>query len=150
MRRGVLISTLAWMVVAAAGVGATQKEQGAKSLYQRLGGYDKIASIVDDFSVREDADPLLRPFNVGFSTDSGKRQLQMLKEFICERTGGPCSYLGRDMKTAHAGLTITEAQWKAAMGHLEAAFDAAKVPAKEKGEVLEIFTKLKPEVGVKP
>jgi len=53
------------------------------------------------------------------------------------------------MKTAHAGLVITEAHWKAFMRILDASLDAAKVPAKEKAEALEIFTKLKPDVGVK-
>jgi hypothetical protein len=53
------------------------------------------------------------------------------------------------MKTAHAGLVITEAQWKAFLRALDASLDAEKVPAREKADALEIFTKLKTEVGVK-
>jgi hypothetical protein len=68
---------------------------------------------------------------------------------VCEQTGGPCTYLGRDMKTAHAGLTITDAHCKAYMKHFAAAVDAAKVPTKEKAELLEIFAKLKPGIGIK-
>lgn len=132
-----------------AGVAAARKDASAKSFYQRLGGYDTIASVVNDFSRRFDEDPQLRQFDIGFSSDNGKRQFQMFIEFICERAGGPCAYLGRDMKTAHAGLTITEAHWKAFMGHLGAALDAVKVPAREKAEVLEIFAKLKPDIGIK-
>ena len=58
-------------------------------------------------------------------------------------------YLGRDMKTAHAGVRITESQWRAFMKHLGAAFDSAKVGQRERGECLGIFEALKPEIGVK-
>lgn len=144
-----LISTLALLVAATAGVAAPQKAATARSLYQRLGGYDAIASIVDDLERRFGEDPELRLFTVGASADTGKRQTQLLVEFLCERTGGPCAYLGRDMKTAHAGLTITEAHWKATMGHLGAALDAAKVHESEKAELMEIFVKLKPDIAAK-
>ena len=144
-----LISTLALLVVATAGVAASQKEANARSLYLRLGGYDAIASIVGDLERRFAEDPELKLFIVGTSADTGKRQTQLLVEFLCERTGGPCAYLGRDLKTAHTGLTITEAHWKATIGHIGAAIDAAKVPEKDKAELLEIFVKLKPDIGVK-
>lgn len=81
--------------------------------------------------------------------DTGKRQIQMFIEFVCERTGGPCTYLGRDMRTAHAGMTITEPQWKAFLDNLAASLDVARVPAKEKAETLQIFVALKPEIGIK-
>lgn len=61
----------------------------------------------------------------------------------------PCTYIGRDMKTAHAGMTITESHWKAFMEHLAASLDAAKVQSKEKAEALELFTKLRPEIGIR-
>ena len=58
------------------------------------------------------------------------------------------SYTGRDMKTAHAGLVITEADWNAFMSAFGASLDAARVPGKEKAEALQLFTKLKPEIDV--
>src|SRR3972149_6175784 len=119
-----LISTLALLVVAPAGGAASQKEANARSLYHRLGGYDAIASIVGDLERRFSEDPELKLFIVGTSADTGKRQSQLLVEFLCERTGGPCAYIGRDLKTAHAGLTITEVHWKATLGHLGAALEA--------------------------
>src|SRR3972149_11963575 len=112
-----LISTLALLVVATAGVAASQKEANARSLYLRLGGYDAIASIVGDLERRFAEDPELKLFIVGTSADTGKRQTQLLAEFLCERTGGPFADLGRAMKTAHAGLTINEAHWNAVIGH---------------------------------
>ena len=81
------------------------------SLYKRLGGYDAIAAVTDDFIARLIGDPMFARFFAGFSDDSKKRLRQNLVDFLCEKTGGPCFYLGRDMKTAHAGLAITKAEW---------------------------------------
>ncbi len=127
---------------------APQTEAGA-SLYERLGGYDTIAAVVYEFDRRWVKDPLLNALSVGFSADSGKRQVQLFIEYLCERSGGPCTYLGRDMKTTHAGLTLTEAHWKAFMTHLADSFDAIKTPAKEKAEALAILEQLKPDIGIK-
>jgi hemoglobin len=127
---------------------APQKQSGEKSLYQRLGGYDTIAAVVNDFGRRFSEDPQLKPFIVGFSDDTGKRQAQLFIEFFCEQAGGRCTYIGRDMKTTHAGMTITESHWKAFMEHLAASLDAAKVQSKEKAEALAIFTMLRPEIGI--
>jgi hemoglobin len=149
MRTGVLASALSVMVSVTSGMAAPQKEVEGRSLYQRLGGYDTIAGVVNEFGRRFEEDPRLQPFLVGFSADTGRRQIQMFIEFLCAQTGGPCTYLGRDMTTAHAGMTISEAHWKAFMEDLSASFDALKVPPKEKAEALAIFTKLKPEIGIK-
>ena len=136
MRTRVLASALVLLVSVVSGMAASQKEAGEKSLYQRLGGYDVIAAVVNEFAL-------------GSSADTGRRQIQMFIEFLCAQAGGPCTYLGRDMKTAHAGMTITEPQWQAFMEDLSASFDALKVPPEEKAEALAIFTKLKPEIGIK-
>ena len=146
-----VISALAVVVVVAGTrVGAApQQGTSTKSLYERLGGYDAIAAIVNDFGRRWDENPQLKPFILGFSNDTGKRQIQTFIEFFCEQAGGPCTYLGRDMKTAHEGLVITEGHWKAFMRILEDSLDAAKIPAAEKAEALQIFTRLKPAIGVK-
>lgn len=55
-----------------------------------------------------------------------------LKEQLCAATGGPCNYTGRDMKTAHAGMKITEAEFGAVGENLVKVLDTFKVPAKEK------------------
>src|SRR5688572_21889247 len=107
-----------------------------KSLYQRLGGYDAIAAVSDDFIGRLATGKLLGRFVVGLSEDSKKRLRQHLVDFLCNATGGPCLYLGRDMKTSHTGLGITEADWKEGVDALVATLDKFKVPDKEKNEVL--------------
>lgn len=85
MRTRLLASALVLMVAVTSGMAAPQKESGEKSLYQRLGGYDTIAAVVNDFGRRFSEDPELKPFIVGFSDDTGKRQTQLFIEFFCEQ-----------------------------------------------------------------
>ena len=117
-----------------------------KSLYQRIGGYDALAAVVDDFVGRLVADKQFDKFFVGHSVDSKKRIRQHILDQFCAATGGPCIYTGRDMKTSHMGLGITDADWDAAAKHLVASLDKFKVPEKEKGEVLAFVTTLKKDI----
>jgi hemoglobin len=117
-----------------------------KTLYQRLGGYDAIAAVTDDFIGRLVTDPQLQHFFVGFSTSSKKRIRQLVVDQLCEATGGPCFYIGRDMKTTHAGIGITEEDWQAGVKDLVASLDKFKVPKKEKDEVLALVSSLKGDI----
>ena len=128
-------------------VGAsTPSRAQEKSLYQRIGGYDALAAVVDDFVGRLVTDKQFERFFVGHSDDSKKRIRQHILDQFCAATGGPCLYLGRDMKTSHAGLGITSAEWDAAAKHLIASLDKFKVPEKEKGEVLAFVGSLKKDI----
>ena len=117
-----------------------------KSLYERVGGYNALAAVVDDFVGRLVADKQFEKFFAGHSIDSKKRIRQHILDQFCAATGGPCVYTGRDMKTTHAGLGITEADWDAAAKHLAASLDKFKVPEKEKGEILAFVTSLKKDI----
>ena len=121
-----------------------------KSLYQRLGGYDAIAAVVDDFIGRLVSDKALTRFFGGASSDSQKRFRQHLVDQVCAVTGGPCVYVGRDMKTAHGGLGITEAEWQAGVNDLVGALDKFKVPQKEKDDLLAIISTTKKDIVEKP
>jgi hemoglobin len=117
-----------------------------KSLYERVGGYNALAAVVDDFVGRLVADKQFDKFFMGHSTDSKKRIRQHILDQFCAATGGPCVYTGRDMKTTHGGLGITNAEWDAAAKHLAASLDKFKVPEKEKGEILAFVTTLKNDI----
>lgn len=117
-----------------------------KSLYERIGGYNALAAVVDDFVVRLVTDKQFDRFFAGHSNDSKKRIRQHILDQFCAATGGPCIYTGRDMKTSHMGLGISNAEWDAAAKHLAASLDKFKVPEREKGEVLAFVTSLKKEV----
>lgn len=128
----------------AAGVYA--RPEGEKTLYQRLGGYDALAAVTDDFITRLATDPSQGRFFTGFSTDSKQRIRQHIIDFLCQATGGPCVYKGRDMKTVHAGIGITSADWDSSVKHLVATLDKFKVPEKEKTEVLNAISPLKKDI----
>ncbi|VVB91262.1 Bacterial-like globin [uncultured archaeon] len=122
-----------------------QKKQ-EKSLYERLGGYNAIAAVVDDFQGRMVSDKQLGRFFVGHCTDSKKKVRQLIVDMICEATGGPCIYTGRDMKTVHTGLNITESDWQVSVKLLTATLDKFKVPQKERDDVFGAVSGLKPDI----
>ena len=117
-----------------------------KSLYERLGGYNAVAAVVDDFVGRLVADKQFERFFVGHSTDSKKRIRQHIVDQFCAAAGGPCISTGRTMKDSHAGLNISEADWDAAAKHLVATLDKFKVPEPEKNELLAFVTTLKADI----
>jgi hemoglobin len=120
--------------------------QEKKSLYARLGGYDNIALVVDDFIKRLATDKRFEKFFSGFSEDSQKRLRQHILDQFCAAAGGPCVYTGREMRTVHKGLGITEADWDAAAKHLVAALDRYKVPEAEKNDLLAFVVTQKKDI----
>jgi hemoglobin len=149
MRTLLAMFVAAGVLAVAAGPAFAQGEGSAKaqapSLYKRLGGYDAIAAVTDAFVPRLVKDPMLSKYFV-HSEDTLKHIRQMAVDFLCAATGGPCVYVGRDMKTAHKGLGITSAEWDAAVKHLAATLDQFKVPATEKQEFLTLAGTLKAEI----
>lgn len=117
--------------------------QEKPTLYERVGRYDGIATIVDAYLKGLRADPQFQRFS-GRGTDSLARAKQLLKDQLCAMTGGPCVYIGRDMKTAHGGLGITESDWAASMKYMGAALDRSHVSGPEKEEFLALIDSLKP------
>ena len=71
-----------------------EKPKTDKFLYHRLGGYDAIAAVVDDFMGRMGNDPKLKRFFTRMKPESGKRTRQLIVDFVCAATGGPCYYTG--------------------------------------------------------
>jgi len=147
-----LMSTLAVVAAAQAPPAAMNSSmatigaQEKKSLYARLGGYDAIAAVVDDFVGRLVADKRLTKFFVGHSEDSLKRIRMHVIDQLCAAAGGPCNYTGRDMKTSHHGLGITGDDWDASAKHLVESLDKFNVPKTEKDELLAIITTLRKDI----
>lgn len=116
------------------------------SLYKRLGGYDAIAAVTDDFIIRLVTDTKLSKFFGGVSDNSKARIRQLVVDQLCAATGGPCIYIGRDMKTSHQGLGITNDDWNAAVADLTATFDKFNVGQKERSELVAILSTIKPDI----
>ena len=143
-RRRTVLALVVALIVTTSGI--TYGMPQDKSLFDRLGGYNALALVVDDFIVRLVTDKQFDKFFVGHSTDSKKHIRQHILDQFCAATGGPCLYTGRDMKMSHSGLGITNAEWDAAAKHLVASLDKYKVPEKEKSEVLAFVTTLKKDI----
>ena len=107
-----------------------------RTLYERLGGYDAISAVVNDLLPRVQADPQLARFWQHRGEDGLKREKQLLIDFLCSCAGGPLYYTGRDMKTTHKGMKISERHWSAFLGHLNATLQAFQVPQAERDEVV--------------
>lgn len=132
---------MSWGATTAHAQGKTEK-----SLYERLGGYDAVAAVCDEFIKRLAGDKQLARFLVGLSDDSKKKLRQHLVNQFCAATGGPCIYTGRDMKTVHTGLGISESEWEVGAKHLSDTLDKFKVPKKEKDEVIAFVAGLKKDI----
>jgi hemoglobin len=123
-----------------------QARSQEQSLYKRVGGYDAIAVIAADFTKGLGGDPVLKPYFFARSDDSRRRILQMFRELLCSDAGGPCVYVGRDMKTAHIGLKMGEQEWTALMNLWGAILDRHKIEGREKDEMVQIFAKYKGDI----
>ena len=121
-----------------------------KSLYERVGGYDVIAAVTDDLLQRVTKDPQIGDYWKGHSNDSLKRDRQLIVDFLCESTGGPVIYRGRDMKTSHEGLGITESDWSVFIKHTVATLDKFELPSKEKEDCLAAILGLKDDMVENP
>jgi len=118
----------------------------APTLYTQLGGYDAISAVTSDFITRLATDPQLGKFFVGLNDASKQRVQQHVIDFLCNATGGPCLYLGQDMKTAHKGLHITEAEWNISVQHLVDTLNKFKVPQAQQTAVLGAISGLKGDI----
>ena len=116
------------------------------SLYERLGGYDAIAAIVDDLLPRLLDDPRLGVYWKGKCTDSLNKDRQLFVDFLSSAFGGPVVYLGRDMKTSHDRLGITESEWNRFIEHVVATLRNLAIPAQETKEFLSAAAGLKGDV----
>jgi hemoglobin len=101
-----------------------------------LGGYDAIAAVADNLVSRLMADEKLGRFWAHRGADGVLREKQLLIDFLCHSAGGPLFYTGRDMKTSHQGMRVSEADWSAFIGHVNATLDHFKVPDAERQAVL--------------
>jgi len=148
--RMILVSMLAVAGLAACGGKAKPAEPtgpaagSAASLYDRLGGKDAITAVVKDFvEERVAKDTRINAFFA--NTNIPDLEVKLVDQ-ICEATGGPCKYTGKDMKTSHAGMKIKESDFNALVEYLIASLDKFKVPEKEKTELLTPLAAMKGDI----
>jgi hemoglobin len=114
-----------------------------RSLYERLGGMESIAAVVENFRDRVAKDDRI---NKKFARTDLVRLRRMLIDQVCEVAGGPCKYTGRSMKDAHAGMRVTSGEFDALVEDLVATLDHFKVGKTEQGEILSVLGPLKTDI----
>jgi hemoglobin len=123
----------------------------AKSLYDRLGGIHPISVVVDSFI---DLLLLNDVLNANPAINDARKRVPaaglkyLVTELVCQQTGGPCKYSGRDMKVTHAHLNISEKEWQAMLADFRRVLTNYGVPAKEQGELVAIVESTKQDIVV--
>ena len=120
-----------------------------QSLYDRLGGVSNIAAVVDDFIERLLVNDTLNA-NAAINEARARVPKAGLKfqapVLVCQVTDGPCTYMGRDMKTAHAHLNISENGWAAMVVDFLKTLNAFEVPTKEQEELIAIVATTREDI----
>jgi hemoglobin len=126
------------------------------ALYERLrvvdgigiprSGRDAISIVVDDFVANVLKDDRISARFKGLKPPEVFRLKANLSDQICDAAGGPCAYLGKDMKEAHKGMKITGAEWSATVEAFAKALDKWKIGGYEKGELLGLLGKMKDDI----
>ena len=113
------------------------------TLYERLGGEAGVAAITEGMLARSAEDPRIRD---DFAEADIVNLYERLVEHLCAVTGGPCTYGGRAMKAAHAGLGLTEADFNALVENLVDAMTERGVPIAAQNELLAILAPMRGDV----
>ena len=113
------------------------------SLYERLGGIDAIRAVVDSFVARCAGDDRI---NRKFERSDIPRLTKMLRDQVCEATGGPCTYTGRAMRETHDGMGVTAGEFDALVEDLVATLDEFEVPKAEQEELLGLLGPMRDEI----
>ncbi len=143
---GEILTAVAFVAVLASTSFAGQTAE--KSLYDRLGGKPAISAVVDEFVARVAADKRINRFFGAAAADPARmaKFKGNLVDQICQAAGGPCKYMGKDMKSAHAGMGISGADFDALVEDLVGALDKFKVGAREKDQLLGALGPMKGDI----
>jgi hemoglobin len=108
------------------------------TLYERLGGTDAIKTVAVAFENRAAKDDRI---NQKFARTDLNRLTKEFVDQLCQDTGGPCRYTGRNMVETHANMGVTSGEFDAFMEDLVATLNEFNVA---KGDQDELLRKLKP------
>ncbi len=122
--------------------------QAQKSLYDRLGGKAAIVAVVDDFVANCAADTRINKYFAVTAADKNRLAdfKNKLVDQVCEAAGGPCKYKGRDMKSAHAGMDISNADFNALVEDLTKSLSKFKVAKADQDQLLGILGPMRSQI----
>jgi hemoglobin len=117
-----------------------------ESLYKRMGGYDQIAAITDDFLSKLVAHEQMKRFFFGASESTRTKRRQLIVDFICAKTGGPCAYTGRSMTDSHKGLNISESDWNTLTDLFQQSLIRIGLQQQESADLMDFISSLRSDI----
>lgn len=117
--------------------------QAQATLYEQMGGEAKLRAAVNEFVRIIESDDRI---NFTFADTDLKKFNQLLYEQLCSLSGGPCRYTGRDMRTSHAKLRITHAQFNALAEDLYSALDRVHVPYRLQNKLIAMLAPMERDI----
>ncbi len=134
-------------LLATAGLGALLACAGTawagKTLFDQIGGQPRLMATVESFVEVMLADDRI---NFAFAQSDLSKFKQLLYDQICDLTGGPCTYKGRNMFEAHRKLDVTNAQFNALAEDLYIAFEKQGVPYRLQNKVMALLAPMQPQI----
>jgi hemoglobin len=125
---------------------ATMGAETSDELFQSFGGKAGISKVVDDFLVIWQADPRISKRLTDADVD---RLALMLKGQFTQLTGGPAEYSGKDMKTAHDGMNIRNAEFNALAEDLQASMEKNGISSRAQNKLLAKLAPMQHEIVTK-
>lgn len=148
-----IVCTNIFLSSLALGHGHDKKAAGhGDTLFNKLGGKKGITAVVDDFVTNCATDKRIQSFFTATAKDAGrlKNFKNNLVNQICEASGGPCKYTGKDMKTAHTGMGVKEDHFNALVEDLTKALDKHHVAEADKATLLGVLGPMKTDIVEAP
>jgi hemoglobin len=127
----------------AAAAEARSKRHAEKALYERLGGEKKIHALTKEIVRLHLQNESIKHHFIGVDTD---KLAKLVAEFVISGTGGPEVYTGRNMKTSHEHLALTNADFVAAGGDVVLAMKNLGYGEEEINAVVCILVSLRDQV----
>jgi len=145
----VLATVFAAALWSVSGGAAEEKPVKGPSLYERVGGINNIAVLIDDVIERSYVDEVFRA-NPNIE-EAHKRYPKAAYKFnatalACMVMGGPQKYTGRSMKDAHQHLLVNEKEWNELKVIFRDSMNSFKVPQKEQNEIIGIIESTKGDI----
>jgi hemoglobin len=145
------LAALLMLVFVSAGQALAQTSPQDRTLYERLGGLPAISLVLSDFVdvfIQDPmilANPAVRERKTPESAPYIKYQVTSL---VCEATGGPCEYSGLDLREAHDGLNVSEAEWERMVEIFSETLNRHGVPEQEQQDLFAILGPTKADIVV--
>jgi hemoglobin len=114
-----------------------------ETLFAQIGGEPKLRATIDTMVEVMLVD---KRINFTFAETDLVKFKGLLYDQICELTGGPCKYTGRDMKTSHEKINSTNEMFNALAEDLYIAFEKHGVPYRVQNRVVALLAPMQPDI----